>query len=186
MIKVSDNVDPIFTNGCVIPDVCIEGTTCGATVVLPEPEITECSDQYTVTVQIQIGGVWLNGFGPYLGVAPGTYPVRYLAADNCNNQTQCLTTLTVKDCKKPTPYCKNGIIIELMQTGMVDVWASDLDLGSFDNCPGTLKLSFSANVNDIGNTYTCDDIGTQEVELWVTDAAGNQEQTPHVVQLAGH
>jgi subtilisin-like proprotein convertase family protein len=177
VIKVQDNVDPVFTNGCVIPDVCIEDNSCSATILLPEPEITECSDHYTVTAQVLIGGVWLNGFSPILGVAPGTYQVRYVAQDNCNNQTQCLSTVTVKDCKKPTPYCKNGVIIEIMQTGMVEVWASDLDAGSFDNCPPTQdpKLSFSANVADISNLYTCDDLGTQEVELWVTDAAGNQD-----------
>ncbi len=177
VIKVTDNVDPVFTNGCVIPDVCIEDNSCAATILLPEPEITECSDNYTVTAQVLIGGVWLNGFNPILGVAPGTYQVRYIAQDNCNNQTACTTTVTVKDCKKPTPYCKNGVIIEIMQTGMVEVWASDLDAGSFDNCPPTAtpKLSFSANVADISNVYTCDDLGTQEVELWVTDAAGNQD-----------
>lgn len=175
VIKVQDTVDPVFTNGCTIPDVCIEDNSCGATILLPEPEITECTDQYTVTVQIQIGGVWLNGFGPYLNVAPGTYNVRYIAHDFCNNQAACNTTVTVKDCKKPTPYCKNGLVIELMQTGMVDTWASDFDAGSFDNCPGALKLSFSANVNDIGHTYTCDDLGQQPVQIWVTDAAGNQD-----------
>lgn len=175
VIKVQDTVDPIFTNGCVIPDVCIEDNTCAATVLLPEPEITECTDQYEVTAQIKIGGVWLNGFGPFLNVAPGTYEVRYVAKDYCNNQTQCLSTVTVKDCKKPTPYCKNGLVIELMQTGMVDTWATDFDAGSFDNCPGALKLSFSANVNDIGNTYTCDDLGQNVVQIWVTDAAGNQD-----------
>ncbi len=177
VIKVQDNVDPVFTNGCVIPDVCIEDNGCTATILLPEPEITECSDNYTVTGHVLIGGVWINGFSPILGVAPGTYQVRYVANDNCNNQTQCLSTVTVKDCKKPTPYCKNGVIIEIMQTGMVEVWASDLDAGSFDNCPPTQspKLSFSANVNNISITFTCDDLGTQEVELWVTDAAGNQD-----------
>ncbi|MBK9014610.1 MAG: proprotein convertase P-domain-containing protein [Saprospiraceae bacterium] len=176
VIKVQDLVNPVFTNGCTIPDVCIEDNACGATLLLPEPEITECTDQYTVTVQIRIGGVWLSGFGPYLNVAPGTYQVRYVAQDYCNNQTECLTTVTVKDCKKPTPYCKNGLVVELMvPSGMVDIWASDFDAGSFDNCPGALKLSFSANVNDIGNTYTCDDLGQQPVQIWVTDAAGNQD-----------
>jgi hypothetical protein len=62
-----------------------------------------------------------------------------------------------------------------MQTGMIEVWASDLNLGSFDNCPGDLIFSFSPNVNDIGVTYTCDDLGQQPVEIWVTDAAGNQD-----------
>ena len=178
VIKVQDQVDPVFTNGCVIPDVCIE-VGCTATVVLPTPEISECNPDYVFqgTAQIQVGGVWLNGFQPVSNLAPGTYNVRYVADDNCNNTKECLTTLTVKDCKKPTPYCKNGIIVEIMQTGMVEVWASDLNDNSFDNCPGALKLSFSADVTDIGNVYTCDDNPptTIPVELWVTDAAGNQD-----------
>ncbi len=176
-IKVNDTVDPVFTNGCQIPDVCIEDNTCGGTVLLPTPEITDCSANVTVTAQIRIGGVWLNGFGPYVNVAPGTYEVRYKAIDNCNNQKDCNTTVTVKDCKKPTPYCKNGLVIELMQTGMVDVWASDFDAGSFDNCTAQnqLKLSFSANVNNTGATFTCDDLGQQPIQMWVTDLAGNQD-----------
>ena len=181
VIKVQDQVNPVFTNGCTVPDVCIEDNSCGGTILLPEPEITECTDQYTVTARIKIGGVWLTGFGPYLNVAPGTYEVQYIAHDFCNNQTACNTTVVVRDCKKPTPYCKNGLVIELMQTGMVDIWASDFDAGSFDNCPGALKLSFSANVNDIGNTYTCDDVGQQTVQIWVTDAAGNQDYCETIV-----
>ncbi|MEZ4931407.1 MAG: hypothetical protein R2788_04650 [Saprospiraceae bacterium] len=38
-----------------------------------------------------------------------------------------------------------------------------------------MKFSFSADVNDIGVTFTCDDLGQNPVELWVTDAAGNQD-----------
>ncbi|MCF8246912.1 MAG: T9SS type A sorting domain-containing protein [Saprospiraceae bacterium] len=175
IIKVNDTVDPVFVNNCILPDVCINGTTCGVALQLPLPEIEDCSPNIDVTAQINFGGVWVSGFGPFNNVGPGTYVVRYVAKDNCNNQTACNTTLTVKDCKKPTPYCKNGLVIELMQTGMVDVWASDLNAGSFDNCPGTLKFSFSADVNDIGNTYTCDEVGQQIVQLWVTDAANNQD-----------
>jgi hypothetical protein len=172
-IKVNDTVDPVFTNGCTIPDVCIEDNTCSAIVVLPTPEITECSPNVTFNVTSALG----TGFGPFSNVAPGTYNVTYNVMDNCNNQKNCTTTITVKDCKKPTPYCKNGLVIELMQTGMVQLWASDFDAGSFDNCTpqSQLKLSFSANVNDTGHTYTCDDLGQQTVQLWVTDLAGNQD-----------
>ncbi len=176
-IKVNDTVDPVFANGCQIPDVCIDGNACSATVLLPTPTVNDCSPNVTITAQIRIGGVWLNGFGPYLNVAPGTYEVRYKAVDNCNNQKDCNTTVTVKDCKKPTPYCKNGLVIELMQTGMVDIWASDFNAGSFDNCTpqSQLKLSFSANVNNTGATFTCDDLGQQPIQMWVTDLAGNQD-----------
>jgi hypothetical protein len=81
----------------------------------------------------------------------------------------------VEDCKLPTPYCLNGIVVEIMQTQMIEVWASDLDLGSFDNCPGDLIFSFSPDTDDQAVTYTCDDLGQQAVEIWVTDAAGNQD-----------
>lgn len=181
VIKVSDSVDPVFTDNCQIPDVCIDGITCGATVILPEPAIDECSPEVNITAEILFGNSWASGFGPYVGVAPGTYEVRYVAEDNCNNQSDCTSTITINDCKKPTPYCKNGIIVELMvpvdpnEDAMVEVWASDLNEGSFDNCPGTLKYSFSADINDIGRTYSCSELGQNQVEVWVTDASGNQD-----------
>jgi hypothetical protein len=173
VIKVNDTVDPVFTNGCTIPDVCIVDNTCSAVVVFPTPEITECSPSVTFNVTSSLG----TGFGPFSNVAPGTYNVTYNVMDNCNNQTNCTTTVTVKDCKKPTPYCKNGLVIELMQTGMVELWAVDFNAGSFDNCTpqSQLKFSFSANVNQTGFTYDCSHIGQQVVQMWVTDLAGNQD-----------
>ncbi len=186
VIKVKDSVDPVFTNGCNIPDVCITDNTCSATVLLPTPDITDCSTDITFSYEILMGGVWSNGAGPYFPVAPGEYPVRYRAIDNCNNQTACETVLTVADCKKPTPYCKNGIIVELMvvDPAMVEVWASDLNDNSFDNCPGALKYSFSADVGETSIVFDCDDIGQNTVEMWVTDAAGNQDfcETAVIIQ----
>lgn len=81
------------------------------------------------------------------------------------------------DCKKPTPYCKAGLVVELMPmaTPMVEVWAVDLNDNSFDNCPGDLTYSFSADVDDTGITFNCNHEGQNSVEIWVTDAAGNQD-----------
>ncbi len=176
VIKVIDNVDPVFVNGCQIPDVCILSNGCSATVLLPTPEVQDCSPNVTITATSNIPG-GASGFGPFANVPPGTYNVTYKAIDNCNNQTACHATVTVKDCKKPTPYCKNGLVIELMNTtpAMVEVWASDFNAGSFDNCSGTLKYSFSADTTDKSRTYTCDDLGQQPIQMWVTDAAGNQD-----------
>lgn len=175
VIKIIDNVDPIFTAGCAIPNVCVDSATCGATVLIPMQAIGECG-LYILTAQIEIGGVWLNGLGPYMNVPPGTYNVRYVAADQCNNQTQCLTTVTVVDCIAPTAVCKTGLSVELLQGGLLNIWASDFDDGSYDNCPGNLKFSFSADINDIGTVLNCDDVGTYFIALWVTDAAGNNAQ----------
>ena len=103
--------------------------------------------------------------------------------DNCNNQSACETTVTVVDCKKPTPYCKTGLVVELMvpvnpgDIPMVDVWAIDLNDNSFDNCTDAddLIFSFSADTSDVGVTYICDSVGQVGVEIWVTDEAGNQD-----------
>jgi hypothetical protein len=60
-----------------------------------------------------------------------------------------------------------------MQTGMVDVWAEDFDAGSFDNC-GPVDPSFSATDPDAdGLTFTCDDLGEQEIEVYFHDIYGN-------------
>ncbi len=186
-IKVNDTVDPVFTNGCDIDDVCIGDNTCDVDVTLPTPDIDECSSFVTFSVTGDLG----TGFGPFFNVAPGTYNVKYIAMDNCNNQTACETTVTVADCKKPTPYCKNGIVVELMvpvnpgDEPMVEIWAVDLDANSFDNCtaPEDLIFSFSANTNDLGVTYNCDHVGQQSVEIWVTDEAGNQDFCETVINV---
>lgn len=172
-IKVIDNVDPVFADGCNVPDVCIEDNSCGAIITLPEPAIQDCSPDVTVTVESDLG----SGYGPFIDVAPGTYTVTYSAMDNCGNSNACQTSFIVEDCKKPTPYCKNGLIIELMTVdpAMVEVWATDFDAGSFDNCPGDVQISFSADVSDINKTFNCDHVGQQSIEIWVTDASGNQD-----------
>lgn len=170
IVMVTDNTAPTFT--CPSNMVVSVDANCKASFSLPQvTNIQDCSQNVTVSVTSSFG----NGYGPFTNVNPGNYTATYNVFDGCGNVTSCTITILVKDDKKPTPYCKNGLIIELMQTGMVSAWASDFDAGSYDNCPGTLHLSFSPDINDTGATYDCDDLGTQPVQLWVTDASGNQD-----------
>lgn len=173
VIKVNDTGAPTFPDGCAIPDVSILDNSCGATVVIPMPATADCSPDVSVTVTSDLGA----GFGPFFNVAPGTYEVIYTAMDNCGNSNACASSVTVNDDKNPTPYCVNGLVIELMNTEppMVEIWASDFNVGSFDNCPGDVLISLSSDVNYINETYTCNELGQQPIELWVTDAAGNQD-----------
>ncbi len=186
IIKVQDVVNPVFPQGCLIPDVCVVDNSCVATVMLPTPEVNDCSISMAGGVTINANGQLGSGFGPFFNVTPGTYNVTYLAHDHCNNQKACTTTVKVKDCTPPVALCKMGLVVELMvvDPAMVQVWASDFNMGSTDNCPGTLKLSFSSDVTDIGRTFDCCDIGQQNIELWVTDLAGNQSfcETTVIIQ----
>lgn len=166
-IKVSDAVAPEFNEGCAIDEVCIEDNTCTAEVEIPTPSIEDCSPDVAIT--------YTHDMGDLSEVPPGTYTVTYTAMDNCGNSNACETEVVVSDCKKPTPYCKNGLVIELMQSGTVEVWAVDFDAGSFDNCPGALKISFNEAGDQDGIEFNCDHVGQQNVQIWVEDAAGNKD-----------
>jgi hypothetical protein len=114
--------------------------------------------------------------------ASGTYPVGlhtiyWFVEDGCGNVMKQVDTFEVLDCKAPTPYCKAGIITVVMpSTQSIDIWASDLDDGSFDNCTEQedLIFSFSSDTSETSRTFDCDDLGTIGVEIWVTDEEGNQ------------
>jgi hypothetical protein len=185
VIKVNDTGKPQFVNGCPQQNIDILDNTCLANIALNFPNIDDCvEDQYIKkNARIKIGNVWtnviVNGVAQNLPpVAPGIYEVEYKAEDMCNNQSVCNSTLRVADKKKPTPYCEFGLVIELMNTTppMVQVWASDFDKGSFDNCPGTLQFSFSSNTSYTGRTFDCDSVDVQiPIQMWVTDAAGNKD-----------
>lgn len=118
------------------------------------------------------------------GVLPiGTHRLRWILTDQCNNSSTCDQVFTIKDCKKPTPYCVNGIVTVVMQTnGEITVWAKDLNIASFDNCtrPEHLKFSFSPDTNHTSITYNCDSLNKQSVvtkivRMYVTDEHGNQD-----------
>jgi hypothetical protein len=103
--------------------------------------------------------------------------VRAEVEDGCGNRDNCNYKLTVRDCKKPTPYCYADIVTVVMnnQSETVSIWARDFNLGSFDNCPGVLRYSFSSSVQDTGRVFGCDDLGLNELQMYVTDAHGNQD-----------
>lgn len=113
----------------------------------------------------------------------GTHTVKWIVEDLCGNSTVCDMDLTIRDGKKPTPYCLSSITTVVMNNnGMIDIWANDFDLGSYDNCTAqsNLLLSFSQNTADSSRIFTCDHLpnGVEEeidLELWVTDEAGNQD-----------
>lgn len=179
IIKIYDDTPPVlsfpYANVFCSDDAdCQEGG-----VYLPIVIDGVCSNNYQVVYHIDFDNdndYDLNGTGFFEGTLPvGKHRVLYLVEDGCNNEGQLSFDFEVKDCKKPTAVCENGLIVELMQTGMVPVCVDALDYGSYDNCPGELTLSFSPNVNDTCLIFNCLDLGVNPVNLWVTDADGNQD-----------
>ncbi len=185
-IIVNDFTIPVFTTGCDVPNVCIDDSLCVTTVLLPDLEntIDDCSPMTSVSVMTSLP----NGstLGPYTNVPPGEYTVEFTAMDNCNNQSSCSTTVTVEDCKAPTVFCKDGLVVVIMQTlpPMIMVNAAQLDDGSSDNCSG-VKFSFSPDTLNTDTTFFCFDMPGDSVEIWVTDDVGNQDFCTTFIEVQG-
>ncbi|MEP7196438.1 MAG: HYR domain-containing protein [Saprospiraceae bacterium] len=129
--------------------------------------------------------------------ASGTYPlgihkICWFVEDGCGNIGVCCTLFEIKDCKAPTPYCLTGVItVPMPSSGCIDVWAKDLDHGSFDNCTSkdNLKFYFDGDPNKPSIRICCDDFVTAQqndelrvdVEMWVEDEEGNKDYCKTIV-----
>ncbi len=113
----------------------------------------------------------------------GAYDIFLIGEDNCGNVDTCMTSITVLDCKLPTPYCYHGITTVIMpSSGTITIWANDLDAGSYDNCSASenLTFSFSEDGSSPYLEFTCLDIpdGIEQIislNIWVIDEQGNKD-----------
>lgn len=125
-------------------------------------------------------GANISGKYP-IGTTRVTYTVRF----GCGMTRTCHRDVVVINAAKPTPYCIREITTALMPVdtdddgqiddGMVEIHARNFDHGSFSSCGyHPLRFSFSKDVLDTKRILTCDEVGTNEIELWVTDSRGGQ------------
>ena len=113
-------------------------------------------------------------------VISGVSLIHIMVSDRCGNEDTTSFRLTVKDCKKPTPYCYNGVATVIMPSnGSIIIWAKDLNAGSYDNCTpdANLGYSFSSNKENTNKTLTCSDIvggkiSLLPIDIYVWDEAG--------------
>jgi len=163
---------------------------CEAFISLVNPDADDCvSDEmlnwsYSIdqdndgTYDITRDGSDASGYYPF-----GTHKILWRVEDGCGNEETCTSLIELKDCKKPTPYCRSVITVLMPSSGMVELWATDLDIGSFDNCSNS--LDFSARIGTTGPwsdniVFTCNDLednpsGIIPVQMRVVDDAGNEE-----------
>jgi hypothetical protein len=173
-------------NGC-------EGTS-QATVanVSSGPPTANCQD---LTVQLNDGGTAIvfasqvnDGSTDVCGIAslavsPATFNCSNigpntvtLTVENVDGLTAtCTATVTVEDNISPEAVCQN-ITVQLDAGGNASITASDVDGGSTDNCAIT-SLSVTPN------SFTCADIGSNNVTLTVEDASGNSHSCTATVTV---
>lgn len=201
-IKVVDNTPPQWVN-CSDLEFCSYEADCNPTQVeILSPAVDNCADSlqlnYTWTIDlyndgtVDLEGKTADASGAYPN---GTHRVVFKVTDRCGNWNACTRLFTIRDCKKPTPICINGLSVDLMPaTGTASVLATTLEAGaSEDNCTDYGKLTILverfSNLApgqtepgaDAGKEVevNCDDLppasSSPEVEVvvWVGDEAGN-------------
>ena len=112
-------------------------------------------------------------------VAVGTVTVIWVVTDGCGNSTPCTQDYIIEDGIAPEPYCI-ALTSSLGQDGSVELWATDFDQGSTDNCTpqNQLIISFTEDGMSPNRTFTCEDVpngvaAEVPVEIWIIDAFGN-------------
>lgn len=182
IIKIVSSTPPVFdcpaditvlSTNCqnadvLVPPLTVPGSSCGGYFVISN------DSKYATQKGNNISGIYP------VGKTKVTYTVQY----GCGLVKTCSFNVLVQS-GKPTPYCAGELVTALMgvdtdfdgkvDNGMVEIWAKDLNKGSYSKCVGgALRFSFSQDVNDMKRTFTCDDLGENQVQMWVTDAAGAQ------------
>lgn len=165
IVTVEDNLPPTMTCPTNITTNTDTGM-CSAVVTFSTPT---ASDNCNVTVT-QTSGLASGSSFPV-----GINTVEFTATDDGENTTTCSFTITVEDSEAPVAVCQN-ITIQLDATGNATITAADIDGGSTDNC-GIDSATISTN------SFTCADIGDNNVTLTVMDANGNEDSCEAVVTV---
>ncbi|MEZ4949102.1 MAG: hypothetical protein R2784_06915 [Saprospiraceae bacterium] len=196
-IKIYDDTAPELTDTLSGP-FCggdLDEDPCTGEVDLIPVIVETCTD-VTVTWQLDAFSSTFvtadfSGENNLTGRYPlGTHTARFRVADDCGNTSQIDITFDIIDCKAPTPVCYNGLSIDLMPSGMVELWASDFDASSYDYCYGyEVRINRIEDRNGDGfitaDDYLttppstdsivarCKDLGILYVQMWVHELSGD-------------
>jgi hypothetical protein len=148
---------------------------------------TESSTQ-TMTARVR----WTTAQAPSTFLDPqlplGTHKIIWFIESGGVKDT-CIRTITIRDCANPTVACQNGLSVNMLPTGTITLQALDFLSSGQDNVTPAFLLKYGIRksgtgtgfpVDSIGNpvthiTYSCADLGTQIIELWSKDKAGNAD-----------
>ena len=122
--------------------------------------------------------------------ASGIYPIGRTSFDfevlfGCGQKERCRTTVVVTDNVRPVPYCLATINIVLwpedtdgdgeVDNGRVELWGSDVNINSFHPCHNRpLDFSFRPDSLNAPRTFTCQEVGLNDIPMYVTDDQGRQ------------
>ena len=196
VIKLMNATPPTFVYGC--QDVVVDGyePNCSGRFYQQPPVQDDCTPIEGLKWDYKID-LWSDGSYDinYEGVGQptvdkilpnGWHKILWNVSDACGNYRTCSYKVHVKDKKAPSPICYYGLSTVVMPLGgMVTIWAKDFNASSYDNCTPAYKLkySFSENPWEASRTFTCDDLGTVPIQIWVHDEYGNKDYCTTFIKI---
>ena len=196
VIKLINLTPPDFTERCLDRSFDVIGPGCQGQVNFIYNAKDDCTDSANLKwyhiVDINNDGTvdpLFTGPGNNLsGIYPvGVHKVTISVSDACSNENRCSFLMTVRDAKKPTPYCLSSITTTVMpSTESIAIWAKDYNLNSEDNCTPKNKLKYYFLVNQVfvdSMLFDCSHIGKNTVRIYVKDEAGNFDFCETVIEI---
>jgi len=188
------NSDPPTLMSPVDTVICANESTCLGDVNLSASATDDCSDPidfefwYAFDV-LGLGTQVIEGAGTSLSLTDlplGEHILTWGVEDGCGNISNSAIVVEIRECAAPTPVCINGLSAGLVPgMGMVEIWATDVNASSLDNCTAVenLVFSFSSDTSETNAIFDCNTLGSQPIELWVTDEAGNQSHCTTFIDI---
>ncbi|MEP7195031.1 MAG: T9SS type A sorting domain-containing protein [Saprospiraceae bacterium] len=196
IIKISNTVAPEFKILCTDRAVDVFGPNCGGNIDLIGKAKDDCTDSADLvwyhTIDLYNDGIVDPSHSGPGANATNYYPVgkhkiTFSVKDACRNENICSFILTVRDAKKPTPYCLSSITTTVMpSTKNIEIWAKDFNLNSEDNCTPKEKLKYYFLVNNTfvpSMTFDCGNIGKNTIRMYVVDEAGNYDYCETTMEI---
>ena len=187
---------PISNHYCPIveEDIMVWGLDTGeclATLRIPEPEVNNLCDSTGWTFTTEVFTILVTGDTVLLAtlvdeddrelidLPAGEYFLRFSGRHATETIANRDCRFRIQDVENPVAVCKSTVNLSLPGNGQIQVRASLIDQGSYDNC--TLanleirRLTPDSSSYARGVIFDCEDVGTvQRVDLRVVDASGNE------------
>jgi len=197
-IIVNDTNKPVFDNCDNLDVVAADVSSCTGIVGLTQSGTDPCTAvedlrwEYTIDPDN-------DGVGPFItgttNDASGNYPIgthsiSWKLEDGCGNKETCTQLFYVVDEATPNLVLISepsvSLVPQVPSGGSAELWASELNLSSFDQCNGPVDLVIErppfvvANSPDsppasatAGVAFDCDDLPFVDVRVWGRDQVGN-------------
>jgi gliding motility-associated-like protein len=107
----------------------------------------------------------------------GNTAVTLFVLDASGNPSSCVANIIVNDPINPIALCHDTTLY-LGSTGITTITPALINAGSYDNCSFTSSVNGFPSVN-----FSCNQVGTNTVQLIITDNSGNTAQCPAAVTL---